>query len=137
MESFHKIREHLTDEGRFILDIFNPDIHFMVNEKTGKEVFNGDFELPDGTKVERYHKARENNLLNQVKAVQFIYRFLYPDGKKEDLVEEFDMRYLYRYEAEHLLVRCGFEIEEIYSDYHYTPYGEKYPGESVFVAKKG
>jgi hypothetical protein len=42
---------------------------------------------------------------------------------------------LYRFEAEHLLARCGFEVEHVYADYDRTPYGSKYPGELIFVAR--
>ena len=47
------------------------------------------------------------------------------------------MRYLFRYEAEHLLARCGFAVEALYADYDKSPYGSKYPGELIFVARRG
>ena len=46
------------------------------------------------------------------------------------------MRHLFRFEAEHLLVRCGFDIENVFADYRKNPYGSIYPGELIFVAKK-
>jgi hypothetical protein len=46
------------------------------------------------------------------------------------------MRYLFRFEAEHLLVRCGFHLEQVYADFKRTPYGDKYPGELIMVAKR-
>jgi len=46
------------------------------------------------------------------------------------------MRYLFRFEAEHLLVRAGFEVEQLYADYDKSLYGSKYPGELIFVARK-
>ena len=52
------------------------------------------------------------------------------------LVHSFPMRYLFRFEAEHLLVRSGFEIEHVYADFDKNPYGSKYPGELIFVAMK-
>ena len=41
------------------------------------------------------------------------------------------MRYLYRYEAQHLLERCGFEVENVFADFEESPYGSKYPGALV------
>lgn len=41
-----------------------------------------------------------------------------------------------RFEAEHLLARCGFRVEALYSDYDPSPYGATYPGELIFVAAK-
>ena len=60
----------------------------------------------------------------------------HPDGRTERLVHSFPMRYLFRFEAEHLLARCGFEVEALYADYDRSPYGSKYPGELIFVAVK-
>ncbi len=33
--------------------------------------------------------------------------------------------------------RCGFEVEQVYADNDRSPYGSKYPGELIFVARKG
>lgn len=46
------------------------------------------------------------------------------------------MRYFFRYEMEHLLVRAGFEIEALYGDFDRSPYASKQPGELIFVARK-
>ena len=58
------------------------------------------------------------------------------DSQEERLVHRFQMRHLFRYEAEHLLVRSGFQVEELYADYDKSPYGSKDPGELIFVARK-
>ena len=64
------------------------------------------------------------------------YYVTHPDGRQERGVHAFPMRWLYRFEAEHLLVRCGFEVEHLYADYDKSEYGSKYPGELIFVARK-
>jgi hypothetical protein len=46
------------------------------------------------------------------------------------------LRYLFRFEAEHLLARAGFAIEHLYAGYDKSAYGSTYPGELVFVARK-
>jgi len=58
------------------------------------------------------------------------------DGRTERLVHQFPMRYLFRYEAEHLLERCGFHPTHVYADFDKSKYGTKYPGELLFVAEK-
>jgi hypothetical protein len=52
------------------------------------------------------------------------------------LLHVFPMRYLFKFEVEHLLARCGFKVEHVYADYDWSPYGSKYPGELIFVAKE-
>jgi hypothetical protein len=46
------------------------------------------------------------------------------------------MRFLYRYEAEHLLARCGFTLEHVYADFDRRPYGSEYPGELILLARR-
>jgi hypothetical protein len=46
------------------------------------------------------------------------------------------MRYLFRYELEHLLARSGFEIVAAYCDYKRTPLDAGPAQELVFVARK-
>ena len=58
------------------------------------------------------------------------------DGREERLVHRFQMRHLFRFEAEHLLARSGFQVEELYANYDKSPYGSKDPGELIFVARK-
>jgi hypothetical protein len=59
----------------------------------------------------------------------------HPDGREERLVHAFPLRYFFRFEVEHLLARAGFQVEHVYADYDKSPYGSKYPGELLFVAR--
>ena len=68
--------------------------------------------------------------------VELLYDVTHADGHEERLVHAFPMRYLFRFEAEHLLARCGFAIEALYAGFDKSPYGSAYPGELVFVARK-
>ena len=65
-----------------------------------------------------------------------VYYITHPDGSEEKAVHAFPMKYLFRWEAEHLLVRCGYEIEALYAGYDKSEFGSKDPGELVFVAVK-
>ena len=131
------IHRHLADGGRFVLDLFNPRLERLVDDRYLKE---GDadpeFTMPDGRKVVRQQRVVSRDLLNQVQDIELIYYVAHPDGRQERLVHAFPMRYLFRFEAEHLLARCGFEVEDVYADFDKSPYGSKYPGELIFVALK-
>jgi SAM-dependent methyltransferase len=130
------IHSHLNDKGRFIFDIFNPSLEALVGE-VGQEM--GDepeFSTPDGRRVTRRFKVVERDYFKQINHVEMIYYVTYPDNKQERLLHSFPMRYLFRYEAEHLLARCGFEIDQVYADYDKSSYGSQYPGDLIFVAKK-
>jgi SAM-dependent methyltransferase len=130
------LRRHLAQDGRLILDIFNPSMKALVQTNFGEEVSEEpEFSMPDGRKVIRRHKIVSRDEPNQVNYVELIYYVTHPDGRQERLVQAFPMRYLFRFESEHLLVRAGFEVEQLYADYDKSPYGSKHPGELIFVAK--
>jgi hypothetical protein len=84
----------------------------------------------------RKSRIAARDYFNQVNQTELIYYVTHPDGRTERLVHAFPMRYLFRYETEHLLVRAGFEVEHLYAGYDKSPYGSTYPGELIFVAKK-
>ncbi|HNV72632.1 MAG TPA: class I SAM-dependent methyltransferase [Candidatus Ozemobacteraceae bacterium] len=129
------MRRHLTPEGRLILDLFNPSIYYLAHQ--GHTVEFGDdpeFALPDGSKVRRKFRIPRKDLHQQINDCESIFYVTHPDGSQERLVHTFQIRYLYRFEVEHLLVRCGFKLLHVWCDYQRTPYGARYPGEMIFVA---
>jgi SAM-dependent methyltransferase len=131
------IHHHMTADGRLILDLFNPSLEALVQNNLGQEFGEEpEFTCPDGRRVVRRHKIVSRDYCNQINQVELVYYVTHADGLEERLVHAFPMRYLYRFEAEHLLVRCGFEVEKVYADYDKSPYGSTYPGDLIFVAKQ-
>jgi SAM-dependent methyltransferase len=131
------LRAHLADDGRLVLDLFNPSLDALAQEPHTEEI--GDepeFSLPDGRRVVRRHRIVAHDRFNQVNQVELIYHVTSSDGREQRLVHAFPMRYLFRFEAEHLLARCGFEVEHLYSGVDKGAYGSRYPGELIFVARK-
>ena len=134
LETIHR---HLQPGGKLILDLFNPWIEYLARDNVGEEM--GDepeFEMPGGRKVLRRFRITKRDLFNQIQDVEIIYYVTKPDGSDEKHVHAFRMRFLWRFEAEHLLVRCGFEVEDLFSGYDRSSYGSKDPGELIFVAVK-
>jgi SAM-dependent methyltransferase len=130
------VHAHLQDQGKLILDVYNPWLHRLV-EEPGKEFGEEpEFTMPDGRRVVRKHRTVARNLFQQINDEEMIYEVTHPDGSAERIVESFQMRYLFRFEAEHLLARCGFALEHVYSDYQKSPYGSQYPGELILIARR-
>jgi SAM-dependent methyltransferase len=130
------IRRHLAPEGRLVFDLFNPSIDAIVNSPVGVEMnHEPEFTTPDGRRVIRCNKTIEQDRYNQVGHHELIYNVTHPDGRTERLVHSFALRYLFRFEAEHLLVRAGFQVEQIYAGPDKSAYGSRYPGELFFVAR--
>jgi SAM-dependent methyltransferase len=130
------IHRHLEPGGALILDIFYPSLQALTADNLGEEIgLEPEFTTPEGIKVLRFDKAVSRDLINQIIQVELIYYLTHPDGRKERLVHAFPLRYLFRFEAEHLLSLCGFEVEDLYADYQKNPLGSAYPGELIFVAR--
>ena len=131
------VHRHLLEGGQLVLDLFNPAFPHMADEKFFEELNREPpFTMPDGRKVLRRHHILARDFFQQTQDVELIYRITFPDGREERLVARFTMRYLFRFEAEHLLARSGFEVESVYADFEKRPYGSKFPGELIFVARK-
>lgn len=131
------VHRHLADGGRFVFDVFNPSLDSLastpLNEEMGHEA---EFGTPDGRRVVRCFKIVKADRFAQVNDVELVYYVTRPDGTTERLVHAFGMRYLFRFEVEHLLARAGFAVEHLYAGYDKSEYGSTYPGELVFVARK-
>jgi SAM-dependent methyltransferase len=132
------IHRHLADGARFVLDLFNPDLERLVDEKYLAEQEDEEpFTMPDGRRVIRRNRTASRDPFNQIHQNELVYYVTHPDGREERLVHAFPFRHLFRWEAEHLLARSGFQVEDVYADFDKSPYGSKYPGELIFVARKG
>ena len=131
------VRRCLANEGRLILDVFDPCLEKLVDESLLNEQSLGKpFTMPDGRYVRRSERIAERDRARQIQQVELIYNIRHPGGREQRLVTSFPMRYFFRYEVEHLLALCGFEIEDLYSDYKRSPVGARVPGELVFVSHK-
>ncbi|MGH7562160.1 MAG: class I SAM-dependent methyltransferase [Gemmatimonadales bacterium] len=131
------IRRHLRGGGRLILDLFNPSLSALVQDNLGQALGEEPaFTSPDGRRVVRRHRILARDYASQTTRVELLYDITHPDGREERLVHAFSLRYLFRFEAEHLLVRCGFELEQVYGDYDRSPFGARYPGELILVARR-
>jgi SAM-dependent methyltransferase len=134
--SLRCIRAHLEPGGRLLLDVFNPSLDMLANRVIGKEYSESEFTMPDGRRVVRSYKVAAHDRFRQVNDVELIYDVTHEDGREERVVDAFEMRYLFRFEAEHLLARCGFELVRVYSGYDGSDYGSEYPGELVMLASR-
>ncbi|HEX6314859.1 MAG TPA: class I SAM-dependent methyltransferase [Gemmatimonadaceae bacterium] len=131
------IHRHLEKGGRLILDLFNPSLDHLVNRPIGLELAEGPpTTLPDGRTLERTFKITSADRFEQVNDIELIYHVTDASGATHRSVHAFRMRYLFRYEAEHLLARCGFVVDQLYAGYDRSAYGSTYPGDLVFMARK-
>jgi SAM-dependent methyltransferase len=130
------IGRHLEPSGQLVFDLFNPSVYALsrpVDPRATDE--EPPFTHPDGRTVVRRNRILDRDLARQTFAGELTYEITYPDGRTESLVHRYRFRYLFRFEAEHLLARAGFTVDCVYSAFDRAPYGSHYPGELIFVAR--
>ncbi|HEY8548503.1 MAG TPA: class I SAM-dependent methyltransferase [Vicinamibacterales bacterium] len=136
LQALATLRRHLAPGGRLVVDVFNPSLPFLVDEKITVEPYaEPAFTMPDGRHVVRKYRIPARDYFTQVQQVEFTMEVTHPDGRQERHIEAFPLRYFFRYELEHLLERSGFHVEALYGDYDRSEYGKAYPGELIFVCR--
>ncbi len=137
MACLRTVRKHLKPNGKFVFDVFNPSIPGLADPSTlaGAQA-EPEVTMPDGRRFIRTHRFVKRDYINQINDLELVHDIVAPDGTHTQAVFAFQMRYIFRFELEHLLIRCGFRIESLYSGFDKLAYGERYPGELVVVAVK-
>jgi SAM-dependent methyltransferase len=114
---------NLRKGGTLVLDLPNPNLSYLVDNQYLSEFGDEpDIEMPDGRRLRRRHVIRSRDLSNQVLVGDTNYYVDYPDGRHECKVNSVAVRYLFRYEAEHLLARSGFDIRAVYGAFDKRPF---------------
>ncbi|MBN1591829.1 MAG: class I SAM-dependent methyltransferase [Candidatus Coatesbacteria bacterium] len=130
------VRRHLAPGGRFILELFQTYPRRMYDTIYMKEVEDTpEFEMPDGRRLRRTNRTKAFHRTEQFNEVEIIYYCTHPDGRTERFVQAFPFRYFFRYEVEHLLVRAGFDIIDLFGNFDKSPLTDDSP-EMIFVAEK-
>lgn len=117
-KAFNSVKNHLKEGGLFLLDCFNPNIHFIVEaEKEHKEI--AKYTTKDGRKVLIKQKMRYE-YKTQINRIEWHY---YINGKF-DSIQHLDMRLFFPQELNAYLKWSGFNIihkfgnfeEEVFND---------------------
>jgi SAM-dependent methyltransferase len=120
-----RIARHLRPGGVLALDLLNPSNEW-VGQPSGSMRQDLFAELPDGGFVSRTETAVSTDRARQVRVIRSAYEIAAGDGTVVKRVVEWPFRYTYRFEAEHLLARGGFDVEAVSGGYE----GEPFTGES-------
>jgi hypothetical protein len=136
------VRRHLASggrrfgkrSGRLILDVFQTDAERMHDPAYQEEGLVAEYAMPDGRRVRIMERVTAFHRALQRNDVEMIFYVTDAAGKEERMVFAWTLRYFFRYEVEHLLVRCGFRASAVYGDFDRSPLRDSSP-EMIFVAE--
>lgn len=127
-------RKHLAPSGRLVLDVFQTDAERMHDPVHQRETLVTEYKTSDGRRVRVSERVAAFHRAEQRNDVEMIFSVEHPDGRKERLVFAWPLRYFFRYEVEHLLMRCGFRVKDLYGNFDRSPMRDTSP-EMIYVAE--
>ena len=139
---------HLLPSGTLVLDLINPDpAPSSVSDPARGSIPDHESETGDlaagivdwtgGRRVRSWATVLGCNRSLQCNDCEVTYEIVEADGSTRRLAETFPMRFLFRYELEHLLARSGFRIVALYGDYDRSEFADESPGMIVVAEPLG
>jgi SAM-dependent methyltransferase len=119
---FSCVKEHLTEEGRFIVDHFNPRLDFLTRDPNKRHPVT-EYPDPDGKGTVVITETNVYDNVYQISRVKWHYKI----GDGEEVVKELDIRIFFPQEFNALLIYSGFKIEAKYGDYDESPFSSSSP----------
>ncbi len=117
----NQVYKHLSDEGKFVIDLFVPDPSFLYKDEN-KLYHVTNFTWPeDGSKG----MVKERNHYNDESQINHIWWYFYKESRDEPSLFEFDMHMIYPDTMDRLLTEAGFIIQQKYGNHDKTPMNEE------------
>jgi SAM-dependent methyltransferase len=131
------VGRHLAPDGRFVFDVFNPDVRALLSHDGTEHEDTPETTLPDGRTLRRAARVPRVRWLDQVNEVELVYYVSPRAGAPAARhVQSFEMRWYLRHEVVHLLARGGFVVEAMHGDFDAGPLVDGAP-EIVVSARTG
>ncbi len=119
LKALNNIQDHLSETGRFIMDLFVPDPGMLASGIETLKDF--DEEFSPGNRVSRT-VSMHADIVNQISFITMTLKWNEGDEEFEETWET-PMRFLYRYELEHLIKLSRLNLIEILGDFSGTQLG--------------
>lgn len=113
LDCLNNVWEHLEPGGRFIFDLYVPNLDLLLNGIRNQQDFDGEYEA--GKKLRRV-VSMSADLINQISHVhmEFIWD---EEGREQKAKWAFEMRFFFRHEIEHLVRLSKLKLDTIYGDF--------------------
>lgn len=121
IKALDKIYEHLEVGGRFIFDVFVPDIEKLASERNDILEFDGEYE--PGKELQRFASIKHSY---PAQILDVVFKFIWNEnGEKREEENKITLRYYFRYELENLIARTKFKLVNIYGDFYRNPLSDQ------------
>ncbi|MSQ22220.1 MAG: class I SAM-dependent methyltransferase [Dehalococcoidia bacterium] len=132
-QSLDAIRRHLTPGGRLVMSLFVPDLERLTRHPS-IPLYDGEITYPiTGHRLLFWYQNSYDNF-NQIVTVRTIIEEV--DGQGDVVrktYRDYQIRYSYRFEVQHLLAACGYDVVDVYGSFDREPLSES-SAEMIWVA---
>ena len=119
---FSCIKEHLKDNGKFVLDILVPDPDFLYREEKYRELPVMDFKDSKTGELIEIFETCKYDVDTEVCDLSWEYR--YKENPSYNKVFDYQMRMYYPDTINRLLIDAGLDIEDRFGDYECSRFNE-------------
>jgi SAM-dependent methyltransferase len=108
------VHEHLVPGGAFVFDLYVPNLKLLLEGMSENCDFDG--EWAPGRRLRRFTSSTPADLSRQTNRVRM--RFVWDEADGEHRGDwEFEMRFFFRFEIEHLVARSRLRLEAFHGDF--------------------
>ena len=137
LQTLRRVREHLSDNGRLIFNVFDPKVQNLAA---------GTWSMPASRRREFVHPRSGNRVTIKEEFTYDLERqmvvgaFVFDESNTttgkivETIRSPLTLRYVFRYEMEHLLALAGFRIDALFGDFKRGPFHAG--GEQIWLASR-
>ena len=125
LAALRNTNEHLAPRGRFVVDIFLPDIDYLSNalNRPSNVYLEDEIEVPDDFTMLLY-SSRKYDPIEQLQHIVWTHEKFFETGDTERYLTKLDMHIFFPRELQLLFLATGFAIEAIYGSYDWQPFGK-------------
>jgi SAM-dependent methyltransferase len=108
------VHDHLLPGGAFVFDLYVPNLKLLLEGMPETCDFDG--EWAPGRRLRRFVSSRPADLARQTNRVRMDFAWDEADGERRDSWE-FEMRFFFRFEVEHLVARSRLRLAALFGDF--------------------
>jgi ubiquinone/menaquinone biosynthesis C-methylase UbiE len=124
MSALSSISSHLAPGGRLIFDVFVPDLDMLVQAGDTSFHLRDVVDAEAGTRLVLWHQSAYDNHAQIIDARIIVEELDEVGTVEKRYYRDFQLRYAHRWELQHLLTTCGYEIDDLHGDFERTPFDE-------------
>ena len=129
---FDSIRQHLEDKGLFIIDVFVPELRYLLRDPNIRYPV-ADLENPNGSGRVLITESNVYNKATQINHIKWFYNY---ECSGQEIVVENNMRMFFPQELDNLLFYNGFKIIGKFGNYDFDRFSSSSQKQLMVMQKR-